>query len=96
MQEIERIKNGWKQFRVCCSEDFAKLIDHIDKLEAENERLRKNADRMREALTFYAQGEHFHLHGTRYLESLKTTGATRKEPQPLKTGPLQNSLSTQK
>jgi len=40
MQEIERIKNGWKQFRVCCSEDFAKLIDHIDNLEAENERLR--------------------------------------------------------
>lgn len=61
MQEIERIKNGWKQFRVCCSEDFAKLIDHIDKLEAENERLRKNADRMREALTFYAQGEYFHF-----------------------------------
>lgn len=45
MQEIERIKNGWKQFRVCCSEDFAKLIDHIDKLEAENERLRKDAER---------------------------------------------------
>lgn len=28
---------------------------------AENEQLRKNADRMREALTFYAQGEHFHF-----------------------------------
>jgi len=30
-------------------------------VEAEVERLRKNADRMREALTFYAQGEHFHF-----------------------------------
>lgn len=30
-------------------------------VEAEVELLRKNADRMREALTFYAQGEHFHF-----------------------------------
>lgn len=42
-------------------ESLNEVLAHIDALTAENERLRKNADRMREALTFYAQGEHFHF-----------------------------------
>ena len=46
-QAIERIKTAWKEFRTCSADDVVDLIAHIDKLVAENEQLRKDAERYR-------------------------------------------------
>jgi len=68
MQAIERIRSalalakaGGSSAAPINPEALSESLAHIEALTAENERLRKNADRMREALTFYAQGEHFHF-----------------------------------